>query len=206
MPAITRAKSAIFIDQQAMETINKELKDAFRTISDFKIRTQILRDGGEILLEEARRLAPVGKPRKRDHSIDRYFPPKKLREDIHYTYDTPKINKGKKAGAGYGRVSGKYAITNLKHSIVDIADTKKRLRTYKVVIGPLYTKRKSVVNPEYGKANGWYAHMIYGSARAFRERVTGRALQNTQERVWRTIKWEIEYRVGEIASKNQYVK
>jgi len=170
--AISRSQAAIRIDDASMRSINKELNDAFRKISDWKTRTEILQDGGEILLDEARRLAPQGEPRPRDNSITRYFPPKKLRPDVKYTYDTPKLNKKAKAGKGYGRVSGKYGIGNLEKSLIDLADFKKRIRTYKVVIGPLYTRRKTVVNPKYGKANGWYAHMVYGSARAFRERIS----------------------------------
>lgn len=84
----------------------------------------------------------------------------------------------KKAGKGYGRVSGKYGIGNIKSSIQVIS----KVKGYKApigIVGPVINRKTSVPNPNEKRHNGWYAHNIYGSSRAFGEKVTYKALRQS---------------------------
>lgn len=107
---------------------------------------------------------------------------------IHYTYNTPKVIGKIKAPKGKGRKTGVYYPGNLQRSIVDIADKRQRYKkkTYKVIIGPFYRGRgpsfgsaRQIFNSE-NRINGYYAHMVYKSANAFRLRIMIPALNQVK--------------------------
>tara|TARA_S200002703_G_scaffold158352_1_gene168475 strand:+ start:518 stop:1108 length:591 start_codon:yes stop_codon:yes gene_type:complete len=169
---------------------NKDMETLIKSVSDSNKIREAFKPGAEIVKGRAKALSPVAKPRKRDNTINRYFAPKKLRSDVLYTYKSPKVAGNKRAGKGFGRVSGKYGLGNIKSSIQIISDVK----GYKApiaLIGPVINRKTSVPNPNEKRHNGWYAHIIYGSAKAFGEKVTVKALRQTQSLVMASIRVEV---------------
>jgi len=104
----------LHLSQADLIAFNKDVDRLIRDIQDVKEIRNILNPAAIVVKERARQLTPVANPRNRDNTIERQFAPKKLKSNVLYTYKTPKINGKKRAGKGYGRVSGKYGIGNLK--------------------------------------------------------------------------------------------
>jgi len=168
----------IELSQADLIQFNKDVEHLIKRISDADKIKKILSPAAFVVKERARQLTPKANTRNRDNSIERKFPPKKLRSDVLYTYKTPKVVGNKKAGKGYGRVSGKYGIGNIKSSIQVIS----KVKGYKApigIVGPVINRKTSVPNPNEKRHNGWYAHIIYGSSRAFGEKVTYKALRQS---------------------------
>jgi hypothetical protein len=144
----------------------------FREITRWDLRQEIAKAAAPVIIASARKRAA--------NSF--------VNNKIHYTYNTPKIIGRIKAPAGKGRKTGVYYPGNLKRSIVDIADKRQKYKkkTYKVIIGPYYRGRgpitgtaRQIFNSDT-KINGYYAHMVYGSANAFRLRIMVPALQQVK--------------------------
>ena len=161
-----------------LTAFNDDILKLIKKVGDANELRKIIEPAAEVVKIKAKVLAPKAKPRQRDNSIKRYFAPKKLRSDVLYTYKTPKVVGNKTAGKGYGRVSGKYGIGNIKSSIQVIS----KVKGYKApigIVGPVINRKTSVPNPNEKRHNGWYAHIIYGSSRAFGEKVTYKALRQS---------------------------
>ena len=189
----------IHLSQADLIAFNKDVDRLIKDIQDVKEIRNILNPAAIVVKERARQLTPVANPRKRDNTIERQFSPKKLKSNVLYTYKTPKINGKKRAGKGYGRVSGKYGIGNLKYSIQIISEVKTKIKGPVAIVGNLLNRKKNIPNPNENKNNGWYAHMIYGSARAFGDKVTGAALRQTQGIVFALVQRGVEKRLQKIA-------
>jgi hypothetical protein len=161
-----------------LTAFNEDILKLIKKIGDANELRKIIEPAAEVIKIKSKVLAPKAKSRKRDNTIKRYFAPKKLRSDVLYTYNTPKVVGNKKAGKGYGRVSGKYGIGNIKSSIQVIS----KVKGYKApigIVGPVINRKTSVPNPNEKRHNGWYAHMIYGNSRSFGEKVTYKALRQS---------------------------
>lgn len=189
----------LHLSQADLIAFNKDVDKLIRDIQDVKEIRNILYPAAIVVKERARQLTPVANPRNRDNTIERQFAPKKLKSNVLYTYKTPKINGKKRAGKGYGRVSGKYGIGNLKYSIQIISEVKTKIKGPVAIVGNLLNRKKNIPNPNENKNNGWYAHMIYGSARAFGDKVTGAALRQTQGIVFALVQRGVEKRLQKIA-------
>jgi len=189
----------VHLSQGDLIAFNKDVNRLIKDIQDVKEIRNILNPAAIVVKERARQLTPVANPRNRDNTIERQFSPKKLKSNVFYTYKTPKINGKKRAGKGYGRVSGKYGIGNLKYSIQIISEVKTKIKGPVAIIGNLLNRKTSIPNPNEKRNNGWYAHMIYGSARAFGDKVTGAALRQTQGIVFALVQRGVEKRLEKIA-------
>ena len=188
----------LHLSQADLIAFNKDVDRLIRDIQDVKEIRNILNPAAIVVKERARQLTPVANPRNRDNTIERQFSPKKLKSNVLYTYKTPKINGKKRAGKGYGRVSGKYGIGNLKYSIQVISEVKTKIKGPVAIVGNLLNRKKNIPNPNENKNNGWYAHIIYGSARAFGDKVTGAALRQTQGIVFALVQRGVEKRLQKI--------
>jgi hypothetical protein len=73
---------------------------------------------------------------------------------------------------------------NLKRSIIVLSDELKSYKRRVGAIGPLYKRilMSGKVN-SMNAANGWYAHMVYGSAKAWRSRIVNKARTLSRDRV-----------------------
>jgi len=182
----------IELSQADLIQFNKDVEHLIKRISDADKIKKILSPAAFVVKERARQLTPKANTRNRDNSIERKFPPKKLRSDVLYTYKTPKVVGNKKAGKGYGRVTGKYGIGNLRYSIQVISEVKKKFKAPVAIIGNIINRKKNIVNPSETKNNGWYAHMIYGSARAFGSKVTQAALRQQQGMVYAIVRTGVD--------------
>ena len=182
----------IELSQADLIQFNKDVEHLIKRISDADKIKKILSPAAFVVKERARQLTPKAKTRNRDNSIERKFPPKKLRSDVLYTYKTPKVVGNKKAGKGYGRVTGKYGIGNLRYSIQVISEVKKKFKAPVAIIGNIINRKTNIVNPSETKNNGWYAHMIYGSARAFGSKVTQAALRQQQGMVYAIVRTGVD--------------
>lgn len=111
----------------------------------------------------------------------------------HYLYDTPKLLKRLRAPNGQGRIKTIYQAGNTAVSIQDLSKRRIKLaRAGIAVIGPLVrrSKAKGPLGTSEANADAAYAHFIYGSARAFGQKVMQKALNaagttalNAMERV-----------------------
>ena len=175
-----------------LTAFNDDILKLIKKVGDANELRKIIEPAAEVVKIKSKVLAPKAKPRQRDNSIKRYFAPKKLRSDVLYTYKTPKVVGNKKAGKGYGRVSGKYGIGNLRYSIQVISEVKKKFKAPIAIIGNIINRKTNIVNPSETKNNGWYAHMIYGSARAFGSKVTQAALRQQQGMVYAIVRTGVD--------------
>lgn len=97
----------------------------------------------------------------------------------HYLYDTPKLLKKLRAPNGKGRIKTIYRAGNTAVSIQDLSERRTKIAKAGVaVVGPLIrrSKAKGPLGTTEGNADAWYAHMIYGSAKAFGNKVMQKAL------------------------------
>lgn len=192
MARITRSQSAIQIDKGDLNAISQELFKALDRISSLTKRREIIKPAGDILKDEAQRLAPVGRR-------------------VHYRYNTTKLVSSIRAPKGSGVRVATYLPGNLKFSITDIAERRKNIKTYRVIIGPFVRGRRNLLKAGiYGAnertADGYYAQMVFGSARAFRQQVTARALQNKKSAILESISRNLIEFFRKESRENRYVK
>lgn len=144
----------------------------FREITRWDLRQEIAEAAAPVVIASARKRAA--------NSF--------TNDKIHYTYNTPKVIGRIKAPKGKGRKVGIYHPGNLQRSIVEIGAKRSRYKkkTYKVIVGPYYRGRgpgfgtaRQIFNSD-SKINGYYAHMVYKSANAFRLRIMIPALQQVK--------------------------
>ena len=72
-------------------------------------------------------------------------------------------------------------VSEMERKNIDIQVISK-VKGYKApigIVGPVINRKTSVPNPNEKRHNGWYAHIIYGSSRAFGEKVTYKALRQS---------------------------
>lgn len=130
--------------ESAERQINRWLKEVDQAVSRFDKRDQksLLRKGAALVRKDARAEVPVRKSKD------------------GRTFLNPRYSNGK--------IVAFYVSGNLKKSIKTLTFRKSK----DVFVGPRFTRKKL---PVYGRtvstADGYYAQMLYGSAKNFRARV-----------------------------------
>ena len=160
---------------KSFKSIPKEFKD-----KDIK---SIARKAAKPIREHAERLAPEYK-----------------KGTEHYRYKYTGRSQFGKAAKGEGVKVATYKKGNLKKSIKILSFRK---ATRSVFIGPRYGKRgaSGVFGANRTKVDGYYAHMVFGSARAFANRVTEMALRVQNRKSVAIFEEEINKRILKIKSK-----
>ena len=180
-------RSPIELSQADLREFNADIVKLLKQVKDKKAIANIIYPASEIVRDRAKQLTPVAEPRKRQKGFRREFSPKRLRPDVLYFY---KKEGAKKAGKGKGKIRYKFGLGNIKSSI-QVISKEKGYKTPIGIIGPMFTKLKSVINPNEKRYNGWYAHMIFGGAKQFGEKVTYRALRDSKTLVFNQISAEV---------------
>jgi hypothetical protein len=200
MASVTRqiAKIDITVNKRDQSEYLQEMRKLLSQFSSFESRRRIAESASQLVIDSARRMAQSSFKN----------------QEKHYTYNTPKLMRRIKAPAGQGVVTGEYAPGNLMRSIIDIAKRRSiyKKKTYKVIIGPYYRgrgplggKARQVFNT-MSKIDGYYAHMVYGSAKAFQSRIMIPALKQVQSQVLAEMRKESERILKGEAQKTKYVK
>ena len=180
-------RSPIELSEADLRDFNADIVKLLKQIKNEKAIEAIVYPASEIIRDRAKQLTPVAEPRKRQKGFRREFSPKRLRPDVLYFY---KKEGAKKAGKGKGKIRYKFGLGNIKSSI-QVISKEKGYKTPIGIIGPMFTKLKSVINPNEKRYNGWYAHMIFGGAKQFGEKVTYRALRDSKTLVFNQISAEV---------------
>jgi len=167
---------------QDIERVTKRLNKALDDISDDKAREDINKRAGKFVAFAASARAP-------------------RHDKVHYVYHTPKIKKNRRAKRGSAlNFRTKYNPGNLQLSI-RVLSLKQAIRA---VVGPRFLRRPRA--KEYGRnrqnVNAFYAQMIFGSAKAFRDRVMAPALVSQEGRVRSFIKKEVDKLKREAARRH----
>ena len=169
------------IDQE-LRDVTRRLKRALDDIKDDKERERINKEAGKIVAQDAARRAPKSKR-------------------PHYMYHTPKVIKSRRAKRGSAlSFRTKYIPGNLRLSI-RVLSLRQAVRA---VVGPKFLRNPRAKS--YGKnrrnVNAFYAQMIYGSARAFRDRIMGPALVAKERQVRAFMDKEVEKLKDRAAKKH----
>jgi hypothetical protein len=177
----------IRLSEADLRDFNADIVKLLKQIKNEKAIEAIVYPASEIIRDRAKQLTPVAEPRKRQKGFRREFSPKRLRPDVLYFY---KKEGAKRAGKGKGKIRYKYGLGNIKSSI-QVISKEKGYKTPIGIIGPMFTKVKTAINPNEKRFNGWYAHMIFGGAKQFGEKVTYRALRDSKTMVFNQISAEV---------------
>jgi len=179
-----RNNGVIQLSQVDLNQFNKDVVKLLKSIKDQNAIKSIVYPASETIKTRAKQIAPVAEPRKRQKGFTRNLSPKKLRSDVLYFYQK---QGNKRAAKGEGKIRYKFGLGNIKSSI-QVISKEKGYKSPVGIIGPMFTKLKSVVNPNEKRFNGWYAHMIFGGAKQFGEKVTIKAFRQTQGIVYTQIR------------------
>lgn len=168
----------VSFNNREIEDLLKRLGKVLNRVDDRKEKRKVLRKGAKPVVKAARSITPES-------------------SEEHFRYNTPKaFRKSKRAAKGSGVVVGIYRPGNLALSIRSLLFR----RSEDVYVGPNIRKKASAKGIEYGPGTGrtdaYYAQMIYGSAKAFQERITARALQMAQGAAVVVIRKELERLIG----------
>lgn len=178
----------IRLSEADLRDFNADIVKLLKQIKNEKAIERIVYPASEIIRDRAKQLTPVAEPRKRQKGFKRELSPKRLRPDVLYFY---KKEGARKAGKGKGKIRYKFGLGNIKSSI-QVISKEKGYKTPIGIIGPMFTKLKSVINPNEKRYNGWYAHMIFGGAKQFGEKVTYRALRDSKTMVFNQIRADVD--------------
>jgi len=159
------------------DTINLEVNDVIRRLESVAKEIKDPKQRRRIVRYHARRiLVPIAQSRA----------PKS--DKPHFQYGTSAVkliaNRRTKKGSGLKRV--KYDPGNLRGSIQVLPLRK----TPAAIIGPKVQRKVRVgeiYGPISGRYNAYYAQMVYGSARSFRDRVMIPALVSAQAQLIKNI-------------------
>lgn len=153
-------------------------------------RRRIAKAGAPYLINAAQNLAPNS-------------------QKIHYRYQTAKLIKSVRAPKGYGRKVAEYHPGNLDRSIIDIGEKRRSVaKGYKVVVGPYYQSWKQEPKGAFkgNRVDAYYAHMIYGSSRAFQQRVMIAALNIAKAQIRTAMISEAVKVQRELIRGNEYLR
>ena len=196
------AEGTVYLDQKGVKQFEDDITKLIKKLTNVTVRKEVLNDAGRIVRDKARELTPKAQPRIRDKKLRRETSPVKLKPDVLYTYQE---TKGFKRGKGKGIVNGKYGLGNLKLSINVLNDVKK-IKAPVSIIGPWINKQKSIVKPSEKRSNGWYAHIIYGSAENFGKKVTFAALNMSGAFVFNNISNGVLKLINKEVKTNQIIR
>jgi hypothetical protein len=140
------------------QNVVRSLRSINRSFSDAELK-KAARKAAKPVREQAEKLTPALKS-----------------GNEHYRYK--KLLPGKKrAPKGKGNIVATYKKGNLKKSIKILSFGRDKKGVY---VGPKFAGRGNgggVFGQNRTKVDGYYAHMVFGSARAFQARVTALALR-----------------------------
>lgn len=162
-----------------VEETLKKLDLIQRSISDRKTRRQVMRKPAETVVKAARPKVPIYRPKTRSG--------KTKRTGIHYRYSNGKVVAG-------------YLPGNLRLSIGRLSLRKAALE----YIGPRFSKRGKgggLFGPKTGRVDGYYAAMMAGSQRAFRQKYLEPALAQSAGKVFQQAEDAIEKKLAELERK-----
>lgn len=168
MPTAENLRDAQALSLEVNDVIRR-LDAVAKTISDPKTRRRIVRRHAKLVVEVAQARTPKGsKP--------------------HFQYFTQGVKLAKKVrtGRGAGLKRAKYDPGNLRGSI-QVLPLRKTIDAF---VGPRIQRRVKegdIFGPSAGRYNAYYAQMIYGSAKAFRDRVMIPALVSVQSQLIKNI-------------------
>lgn len=200
MAAVTRqvAKIDLSVDRRSKDEMLAEMKAILSQFSSFENRRRVAEAAAQTVIDSARRTAKTTFKNNREH----------------YVYNTPKLIRRIKAGQGDGVKVATYAPGNLMRSIIDIAKRRSayKRKTYKVIIGPYYRgrgplggKSRQIFN-SLSKIDGYYAHMVYRSAKAFQARIMIPAFVRVKGQVVNEMKLEAQRILAQEGAKTRYIK
>lgn len=198
MARITRQQAKIDLTEiKGAKTFFAECNEILKNITDWNERLRIAQLASPKVIESARVLANSSFKNR----------------EVHYRYSSKyKAIKKKRAKKGFGNIVGEYYPGNLKRSIIDIAEKRAALRkgyNWKVVIGPFYAGRKqakkSVIYNNEKNIDGYYAHMVYGSAKAFQRNIMIPALLIVRTAVTTIFRREAANALSKGAKKTSYI-
>jgi hypothetical protein len=146
--------------------LNKELQEVLKGLSDVpkqftdtKVR-QALRHALAPVRQTARAITPRS-------------------DKAHYRYEK---NTGKKKGKGKGVIKAIYAPGHLSKSLRILTFRRSKRALF---VGPKFDSKAGRAGGLFGasptKVDAYYAHMVFGSAIAYRKQVTERALNTNRE-------------------------
>lgn len=149
--------------------VMRRLDSVAKEIKDPKVRRRIVGRHAVIVVQAAQQRAPKG-------------------DKPHFQYFTKgvKLAKGVRTARGAGLKRAKYDPGNLKGAIQVLPLRK----TPDAIIGPRVqrgVKEGDIFGPVSGRYNAYYAQMVYGSAKAFRDLVMIPALVSVQAQLIKNI-------------------
>lgn len=160
-------------DTQALslevDDVIRRLDAVAKTISDPKQRRSIVRRHAKLVVQVAQQRAP-----------------KSSKPHFQYFTQQVKLSKSTRTKRGAGLKRAKYDPGNLKGSIQVLPLRK----TIDAIIGPRVqrgVKEGDIFGPISGRYNAYYAQMLYGSAKAFRDRIMIPALVSVQSQLIKAI-------------------
>lgn len=178
------ATSALVIPEKELRDLFKRLDKVVEPFQDRKTRIRLLRPGAREVAREAELRTPTS-------------------NRPHFTYNTPKISKRRRAPKGQGVKKNKYVPGNLAKSIKALVFR----RSSDLYIGPKFNRRGArqggqVFGQTRGKTDPFYAQMLYGSALAFQRRILIPALQSAAPRAFRKVEDAVRKEIEKQAKKN----
>jgi len=147
----------------------RKLESVANEIRDPKKRRRIVSKHANLVVDKAQKIAPKG-----------------TRRHFQYATRAVKLNKSKRAAPGEGIKVARYDPGNLRGSIQKLFFK----RSPAVFIGPKIARRVkegSIFGPISGQYNAYYAQMVFGSAKAFRDRVMVPALVSVSSQLVKEI-------------------
>lgn len=200
MAAVTRqvSKIELTLNKRDAQEFTREIREILGNFSKLEEKRRIAEAAAPIVIAAARRQAAISFKNKK----------------FHYSYDTPKLVRKFKAPNNEGRRVGTYAPGNLQRSIIDIASRRRKYKANnsKVIIGPYYKgrgplsgKARAIFN-SLSKIDGYYAHMVYRSAKMFQSKIMIPALQSVKAQVVNEMKAEAQRILLGQGAKAKYVR
>lgn len=174
----------IEISEAEIRRLSQRLNAIADQVGRKELKKEVLKPATEPIVEAARRLSPVS-------------------DREHYRYNTPKLSSNLRAPKGKGVRVAKYLPGHLRDSIRALS-LRRAIRLY---IGPKRSRTAGGSGGTFGpgtrRFDAYYAQMVYGSAKAFRRKVTGAALRISRAAAIRIVERELESRIKRIAAQNK---
>lgn len=176
-----RDSAKMGIDEREIRDVLKRFDKVLKEVNRPDQKLPILRRQAQKIVKAARNRAPVSKK-------------------PHYLYNTTKILANRRAKRGSGMRKAMFIPGNLKYSIRTLALRRAR----KVYIGPKILK-KTKMGAVYGphNPNAYYAAMVYGSAKAFRNRVMIPALMSTRQAIIKGLERSMKTQITKFARRQK---
>lgn len=189
--------------------VSKAIVKLLEQVNDKKEVRRITSEVAEAIIVPAMESNSPEFDNRRRSNITRETQPKVLKTSEHYRYNTPKLVSGIKAGKGRGRIVQTTKGGNIKKSIHNLLTHPSKRRDFKnargAIVGPVYRRTSAkVIGRNKRNADGWYAHMIYGSARAFQSEVTTKTVNQVRSRAAKLTEIKVRKYVDKTSKANGF--